>query len=588
MKIDLGVWGRRLPLVAAAVLFAGANLAFFLAYRSSTQTRRAALEARRDELQGRGREPGGRGRARRGPARAPGRRLRGDGDLLRQAHRLRARDPRAGRRGGARDPEGSRRRGAPDFLPDRAGPQAAARADARSASRVHCDYARFKRLLRAFETSKAWLVVRDISISRDSDQPGPVQVQLELVTYFAERDERRRPRSRRPARRPRTPAKAPLRRGGPADGGRTEARLAPPGDPLRGALAVVLLLAVVRWRPGRGRRRAPESRPPPRVPRRAAIRSGDEAPAFAGRARRPAAAKEVNPDDVPALDPKDFEAGKPEGRRHGLEPRPLRRSADPTKRPVPTPTPAPPAAGRRALRRAPAAAAAHADAAAARHRLQVPRHVRAQGSPDRRRAAGRPGHERAGRRHAVRQVHSQEGRLRVDRRRLRGIPGDRDPQRWGSRHERQHSEGDVFEAISEAGGSRSRSSAAVGCARDDLVPEGQGRREPRPLRPGGDELRQGPRARTGQRRLQGDARARAAEGLPVPLREGKDVRAPRAGRTWPSSSSSRPTCSTRPTTTPRPSCARPGRPRPGRTPRRTPRPTWRRSRRRPGARGPSA
>ena len=52
MKIDLGVWGRRLPLVAAAVLFAGANLAVFLAYRSSTQTRRAALEARRDELKG--------------------------------------------------------------------------------------------------------------------------------------------------------------------------------------------------------------------------------------------------------------------------------------------------------------------------------------------------------------------------------------------------------------------------------------------------------------------------------------------------------------------------------------------------------
>ena len=54
---------------------------------------------------------------------------------------------------------------------------------------VHCDYPRFKRLLAAFEASKAWLVVRDISINRDSSQPGQVQVQIELVTYFAEREE---------------------------------------------------------------------------------------------------------------------------------------------------------------------------------------------------------------------------------------------------------------------------------------------------------------------------------------------------------------------------------------------------------------
>jgi len=54
---------------------------------------------------------------------------------------------------------------------------------------VHCDYPRFKRLLRAFEASKSWLVIRDVAISRDSGQPGQVQVQVELVTYFAERGE---------------------------------------------------------------------------------------------------------------------------------------------------------------------------------------------------------------------------------------------------------------------------------------------------------------------------------------------------------------------------------------------------------------
>src|SRR5262249_4928837 len=50
---------------------------------------------------------------------------------------------------------------------------------------VKCDYPRFKRLLRAFETDKRWIAVQSISIGRDAD-PGSVTVQLELVTYFAE------------------------------------------------------------------------------------------------------------------------------------------------------------------------------------------------------------------------------------------------------------------------------------------------------------------------------------------------------------------------------------------------------------------
>ena len=72
--------------------------------------------------------------------------------------------------------------------------------------------------------------------------------------------------------------------------------------------------------------------------------SGDEAPSFAGRGKR-AAVKEVNPDDVPALDPKDFEAGKPRAAATPESSRDLFGLADPTKKPVPTPTPAPPAPG---------------------------------------------------------------------------------------------------------------------------------------------------------------------------------------------------------------------------------------------------
>ena len=51
---------------------------------------------------------------------------------------------------------------------------------------VKADYARFKRLLRAFETNKRWIAVRSIAITRDNEQPGSVTVQIELVTYFAE------------------------------------------------------------------------------------------------------------------------------------------------------------------------------------------------------------------------------------------------------------------------------------------------------------------------------------------------------------------------------------------------------------------
>lgn len=47
------------------------------------------------------------------------------------------------------------------------------------------DYARFKRLLAAFEANPRWIVVREVSLSRDSETPGEVQVRLVLGTYFS-------------------------------------------------------------------------------------------------------------------------------------------------------------------------------------------------------------------------------------------------------------------------------------------------------------------------------------------------------------------------------------------------------------------
>lgn len=47
------------------------------------------------------------------------------------------------------------------------------------------DYARFKRLLNAFELNRRWIVVREVSLAKDSEVPGEVQVRLVLGTYFA-------------------------------------------------------------------------------------------------------------------------------------------------------------------------------------------------------------------------------------------------------------------------------------------------------------------------------------------------------------------------------------------------------------------
>jgi hypothetical protein len=116
---------------------------------------------------------------------------------------------------------------------------------------------------------------------------------------------------------------------------------------LLGVLAVVLCLALVRWRPG-------GDAPAPAAPAKStatthagaarpfgADASGDDAPA-PSRARR-GAAKEVNPDDVPVISVADL---APTTERTSSDPgRDLFELRDPTRPPPPTPTPAPIAPG---------------------------------------------------------------------------------------------------------------------------------------------------------------------------------------------------------------------------------------------------
>ena len=181
-------WRRRLPLAAASLLFAAGNLVFYLSFRANTHERREALEARRDDLK----------------------------------RTVEAREADAARLAGQRDRLSGVSEAMEEFYGRRIGTQqqtlAAVVADLHAALRdtgieanqisystselkqlplsqmkitfpIKCDYAKFKKLLRTFETAKRWVSVQSVAIRRDPEQPGVVSVQMELVTYFSDRGE---------------------------------------------------------------------------------------------------------------------------------------------------------------------------------------------------------------------------------------------------------------------------------------------------------------------------------------------------------------------------------------------------------------
>jgi hypothetical protein len=117
---------------------------------------------------------------------------------------------------------------------------------------------------------------------------------------------------------------------------------------LFGALVLVLLLALVRWRPG-GEAPAPGGRPPgapagpaPGRPSATDVESGgDTRGAFVrGAPRR--SQKEISPDEVPELSVKDLGPSKGQGTETGRDLFELR---EPTHTPLPTATPRPPIPG---------------------------------------------------------------------------------------------------------------------------------------------------------------------------------------------------------------------------------------------------
>ncbi len=110
---------------------------------------------------------------------------------------------------------------------------------------------------------------------------------------------------------------------------------------LLGVLALVLVLAVVRWRPGGAPAASPSASGAAPAPRVASAE--DEPPASAPRGGRRASAREMSPEEVPVIRKEDF--NPPRGAASIDTGRDLFELRDPTRPPPPTPTPRPPAPG---------------------------------------------------------------------------------------------------------------------------------------------------------------------------------------------------------------------------------------------------
>lgn len=116
---------------------------------------------------------------------------------------------------------------------------------------------------------------------------------------------------------------------------------------LFGSLALVLVLAVVKWRPGGAAAPPPVSSAsasnPDTAPRGGAAAAEDEPAPAAPRGGRRASTKEMTADEVPVINKEDFNPPRSAGAADGG--RDLFDLRDPTRPPPPTPTPRPPAPG---------------------------------------------------------------------------------------------------------------------------------------------------------------------------------------------------------------------------------------------------
>lgn len=188
MNARSGVWARRAVWLAAAGLFLAANAGFFFWYRGTARERREALESRRSALEKdvEAKE-------------AEAKKLAADRKRLSEVRA--ALDEFYGHRIG---PEREtlapvvdeihtilKKGGVSPAQISYATPKEAqgSLVPMNVAFSFKGEYARFKQLLDAFQSSRKWISVQAVALQRDPDMPGSVQVHVNLVTYFLPEEE---------------------------------------------------------------------------------------------------------------------------------------------------------------------------------------------------------------------------------------------------------------------------------------------------------------------------------------------------------------------------------------------------------------
>ena len=185
MRGATGVWARRGIWLAVSGLLLVGNLAFFLWYRSTMRQRQEALESRRaaltKEVEAIEADAARLGRQR--------------GHLLQVSEAL---DEFYGQRVGPQRETLAPRIDELHAILRRVGISTAniqytsapvkdlPLSELKISFGFHNDYDRFKKLLAAFESSRQWIAVRQVALSRDQEAAGSVQVHMELSTYFLE------------------------------------------------------------------------------------------------------------------------------------------------------------------------------------------------------------------------------------------------------------------------------------------------------------------------------------------------------------------------------------------------------------------
>ena len=197
MSVGWTAWRRRAPIVALACGFLLANLAFFLWYRSTTRLRAGGLEKERAAL--------AKDTAAKEQEAA---RLMGQRDRIALVSQAIEEfyGKRVGRSREALAPlvDGMhgvfRRVGVfPSQITYATAPVANLSLTQMLVSFGYAtDYPTFKKLLAAIESDPHWLVVRQVSVTRDTATPSAVQMHMVIATYFSGEDDGSAPGKRRP------------------------------------------------------------------------------------------------------------------------------------------------------------------------------------------------------------------------------------------------------------------------------------------------------------------------------------------------------------------------------------------------------